>query len=101
MLPGLTVHETIKFAADLRMSRDATETERVDACDAILSELGLSHVRDVLVGGAMRRGVSGGERKRLAVGVELGFDVVLHLHHFGRDEDELRVVPYERTSGWS
>lgn len=71
MLPALTVLETIKFAADLRMSPGASEAARHDACEAILTQLGLSHVRDSLVGGAARRGISGGERKRLSVGVEL------------------------------
>lgn len=71
MLPALTAFETVKFAADLRMPRRCTDAERTEACDAILHELGLSHVRNQLVGGAARRGVSGGERKRLAVGVEL------------------------------
>ena len=71
MLPALTAFETVKFAADLRMPRRCTDTERTEACDAILHELGLYHVRNQLVGGAARRGVSGGERKRLAVGVEL------------------------------
>ena len=71
MLPALTAFETIKFAADLRMPRRCTDAERTEACDAILHELGLYHVRNQLVGGAARRGVSGGERKRLAVGVEL------------------------------
>lgn len=71
MLPALTVFETIKFAADLRMSRGASEGERRAACEAILAQLGLTQVKDTLVGGAARRGISGGERKRLAVGVEL------------------------------
>ena len=71
MLPALTAFETVKFAADLRMPRRCSDAERTEACDAILNELGLAHVRDQLVGGAARRGVSGGERKRLAVGVEL------------------------------
>ena len=44
------------------MSRNASETERRDAWEAILAQLGLSHVKDALVGGAARRGVSGGER---------------------------------------
>ena len=69
MLPALTAFETVKFAADLRMPRRCSDAERTEACDAILNELGLAHVRDQLVGGAARRGVSGGERKRLAVGV--------------------------------
>ena len=55
MLPALTVFETIKFAADLRMSRNASETERRDACEAILEQLGLSHIKEALVGGAATR----------------------------------------------
>ena len=71
MLPALTVFETLKFAADLRMSRACTDAQRAAACETLLAKLNLGHVASRLVGGAARRGVSGGERKRLAVAVEL------------------------------
>ena len=33
--------------------------------------MGLKHVRDVIVGDPLNKGISGGERKRLCVGIEL------------------------------
>lgn len=34
-------------------------------------EMGIAHVRNVVVGDALHKGISGGERKRLAVAMEL------------------------------
>ena len=40
----------------------------------MITELGLSHVSDSKVGGAEDRGVSGGERRRVSIGVQLLLD---------------------------
>jgi len=40
----------------------------VNSC---LQRMGLLRVRDVLVGSPLRKGISGGERKRLCVAMEL------------------------------
>lgn len=45
-----------------------TQSARVEA---VLEVLGLSRTRNVIIGGYFRRGVSGGERKRVSVGHEL------------------------------
>jgi ABC-type multidrug transport system ATPase subunit len=37
----------------------------------MLAELGLENCADTYVGGALLKGISGGERKRCSVGVEL------------------------------
>ena len=37
----------------------------------MLELLGLSHVADTVVGNELLRGVSGGEKKRVSIGVEL------------------------------
>jgi ABC-type multidrug transport system ATPase subunit len=37
----------------------------------ILTELGLTNCADTLVGSALIKGISGGERKRTSVGIEL------------------------------
>ncbi|CAL4907946.1 unnamed protein product [Urochloa decumbens] len=74
LLPLLTVRETILFAARFRL-RAFTAGERLDRVDALMQELGLSDVADSYVGGASgSRGVSGGERKRVSVAVEVVHD---------------------------
>jgi ABC-type multidrug transport system ATPase subunit len=45
--------------------------EKVERVDGVISALGLEKCQNTLVGGPMRRGVSGGERKRVSVGHEL------------------------------
>ncbi len=46
----------------------ALRSQRVEL---VLGQVGLSHVRGVIVGSPLRKGISGGERKRLCVGMEL------------------------------
>ena len=45
----------------------------------LLEELGLTNVCDVLIGSVMQKTISGGERKRTAIGVELITDPSLIL----------------------
>jgi ABC-type multidrug transport system ATPase subunit len=39
--------------------------------DRVLSQMGLEHARHTIVGTPLKKGISGGERKRLSVGMEL------------------------------
>ena len=75
LLPFLTVRETLRFAAELRWdgldSRWDTCEKREERAESVLETLGLSEVGDTRVGSALKRGVSGGERRRTALGVEL------------------------------
>lgn len=71
--PFLTVRETLLFSCELR-TRGLSPGEREARCDAIIEQLGLARVAHARVGNAMVRGLSGGEKKRLAIGVELVTD---------------------------
>jgi len=74
MHAALTVREQIDFAARLRLPQSTPPVQRAARVDAVLTELGLTAVADRRVGGGAVRGVSGGERKRTAIGVELVTD---------------------------
>jgi ABC-type multidrug transport system ATPase subunit len=79
LLPLLTVRETILFAARFRLRSDVTARERNERVEALLQELGLSEVADSYVGGgdgemSSARGVSGGERKRVSIAVDIVHD---------------------------
>ncbi|XP_010000049.1 PREDICTED: ATP-binding cassette sub-family G member 2 [Chaetura pelagica] len=67
----LTVRENLKFSAALRLPRAVKEHEKNERVDQIIKELGLSKVADSKVGTQFTRGVSGGERKRTNIGMEL------------------------------
>ena len=74
LLSNLTVKETVRFAARLKTPKHVSDDEVEMLVDSTLSKLGLSHVKDSLIGvpgGSKSRGISGGERKRVAVAVEL------------------------------
>ncbi|THD25424.1 ATP-binding cassette sub-family G member 2 [Fasciola hepatica] len=76
----LTVRENIAFSAALRLSRHVTPKERKAKVAGVIEELGLSAVADRLLGTEYVRGVSGGERKRTCIGIELIKDpLVLYL----------------------
>jgi len=68
--PELTVREVISFAVALRMPKASWRMRR-ERVTWTLSRLGLEAVAGSKVGGTKFRGISGGERRRTAVGVEL------------------------------
>ena len=66
-----TPHEAIAFSAKLRLPRITTDEEIEVLTKKMLAELGLVDCADTMVGGELIKGISGGERKRTSVGVEL------------------------------
>jgi ABC-type lipoprotein export system ATPase subunit len=66
-----TPRESIRFSAKLRLPKETTEHELNDLTATMLRELGLANCADTIVGGELLKGISGGERKRTSVGVEL------------------------------
>ena len=72
LLPELTVRENVAFSARMRLPRSGWDEARVQRhVDAIVDSLGLTEVADSLVGDASRRGISGGQKKRCSIGLEL------------------------------
>ncbi|NXW93513.1 ABCG2 protein, partial [Alopecoenas beccarii] len=67
----LTVRENLKFSAALRLPKSVKEQEKNERVNQVIKELGLSKVADSKVGTQFTRGVSGGERKRTTIGMEL------------------------------
>lgn len=65
------MYETLYFAALLRLPSNMNIAEKIERVETVISTLGLSKCRNTIVGGGFRRGVSGGERKRVSIGHEL------------------------------
>src|SRR6059036_2455587 len=66
----LTIGENLQFAAAIR-SPHLSRRDRTRRLDAKLIELGLSERRDAVVGTAIKKTLSGGERKRLNIGLDM------------------------------
>ncbi|NXV18659.1 ABCG2 protein, partial [Cepphus grylle] len=67
----MTVRENLHFSAALRLPSSISVQEKEERVTQIISELGLNKVADAKVGTELIRGVSGGERKRTNIGMEL------------------------------
>ncbi|EFA84973.1 ABC transporter G family protein [Heterostelium album PN500] len=74
-----TVRETFKFSADLQMRPGTTEDQKNERVDHILKTLGLTAQADTVVGNEFLRGISGGQKKRVTIGVEMVKDSLLYL----------------------
>ncbi|XP_052309368.1 ABC transporter G family member 28 isoform X2 [Populus trichocarpa] len=68
---NLTVEENLWFSARCRLSADLPKPEKVLVVERVIEALGLQAVRDSLVGTVEKRGISGGQRKRVNVGLEM------------------------------
>mmetsp|Transcript_4870 Transcript_4870/g.7372 ORF Transcript_4870/g.7372 Transcript_4870/m.7372 type:complete len:623 (-) Transcript_4870:79-1947(-) len=66
-----TPREAFELSARLRLPSETSQTEVKRIVDHLIDSLGLTHVQDSLIGSHLIRGLSGGERKRVSIGVEL------------------------------
>jgi ABC-type multidrug transport system ATPase subunit len=69
LLEELSVRENLLFTG--RLVLDATEAEIGGRTDELLERIGLWEVRDLPVGNALHKTISGGQRKRLNIALEL------------------------------
>lgn len=67
----LTVKENLIYSGKFRSERGTDILDIEDYADSVLAKLGLVRVADTIVGDVTRRGVSGGEKKRVNIGIEL------------------------------
>ncbi|KAG1940411.1 broad substrate specificity ATP-binding cassette transporter ABCG2-like [Pimephales promelas] len=70
----LTVRENLRFSAALRLPKTIKQREKDEKVETLIQELGLTKVADSRVGTQLIRGISGGERKRTNIGMELIID---------------------------
>ncbi|KAI3920666.1 hypothetical protein MKW92_021027 [Papaver armeniacum] len=64
LFPMLTVEETLLFSAEFRLP-------------PVIDELGLRNAAKTLIGDEGHRGISGGERRRVSIGVDIIHDPIL------------------------
>lgn len=72
-----TPREALRFAARLKLK--SSQQEQDERVEKLIIELGLSNVANTPIGGTFHKTLSGGERKRVAIGVELITDPSLIL----------------------
>ncbi|KAK2999268.1 hypothetical protein RJ639_022974 [Escallonia herrerae] len=71
LLGTLTVKETITYSAQLRLPGNMTKDQFNEIVEGTIMEMGLQDCADQLIGNWHLRGISGGEKKRLGIALEI------------------------------
>ncbi|KAL2813312.1 P-loop containing nucleoside triphosphate hydrolase protein [Aspergillus granulosus] len=71
LIGSLTVRETLKFAADLSLPGFVTKSERAERIKTLLEAFGIQNQASTLVGTPIRKGISGGQKRRVSVASQL------------------------------
>ena len=74
MHTNLTVGENVEFYGALRLPRHYTAWDVREVVERTLEVLGLEHIEGSVIGDAEKRGISGGQRKRVNVAMEIVSD---------------------------
>ncbi|WWC88700.1 uncharacterized protein L201_003613 [Kwoniella dendrophila CBS 6074] len=69
--PTSTVLETLIFAAQLRLPESIPSSLKIERAHTVLSQLHLDHIANTRIGSTEHRGISGGEARRVSIGIEL------------------------------
>ncbi|POO01189.1 ABC transporter-like [Trema orientale] len=77
LYPMLTVEETLTFAADFRLPRTVSRSKKMARVQALIDQLGLRNAANTIIGDEGHRGVSGGERRRVSIGVDVIHNPIL------------------------
>ncbi|KAI3943534.1 hypothetical protein MKW92_032456 [Papaver armeniacum] len=77
LLPMLTVEETLMFSAELRLPCLLSKSKKKARVEALIHQLGLQNAANTIIGDESHRGVSGGERRRVSIGINIIHDPVI------------------------
>ncbi|KAJ5108116.1 hypothetical protein N7456_004791 [Penicillium angulare] len=71
LIGSMTVQETLKFAADLSLPSTVSKAQRIERIDTLLESFGIQKQANTLVGTPIRKGISGGQKRRVSVASQL------------------------------
>ncbi|XP_078427397.1 white-brown complex-like protein [Wolffia australiana] len=71
LIGTLTVRETILYSAALRLPDKMPWKNKRDLVDSTINEMGLQDCADTVIGNWHLRGVSGGEKRRVSIAIEI------------------------------
>ncbi|KAG9135894.1 hypothetical protein Leryth_002605 [Lithospermum erythrorhizon] len=77
LYPMLTVEETLMFAAEFRLPRTFSKSKKKMRVQALIDQLGLRNAAKTIIGDEGHRGVSGGERRRVSIGIDIIHDPII------------------------
>ncbi|PHT38381.1 ABC transporter G family member 20 [Capsicum baccatum] len=77
LFPMLTVEETLMFSAEFRLPTTLSKSKKRARVQALIDQLGLRNAAKTVIGDEGHRGVSGGERRRVSIGIDIIHDPIV------------------------
>ncbi len=74
LLPTLTPYEMLLYTAELKRDRHESIAEKKQIVEGVIEALALDTCRNTPIGSALSRGISGGQAKRVNIGIALVSD---------------------------
>ncbi|KAN0070025.1 P-loop containing nucleoside triphosphate hydrolase protein [Elaphomyces granulatus] len=71
LMPSLTVRESLRFAAGLRLPSWMSAEDKARRAEEILLKMGLKDCADTLIGDDLIKGISGGEKRRVTIAIQI------------------------------
>lgn len=118
LIGSLTVRETVDFSARLSLAGVVTKRERLARVDDLLIAFGLTDQAHTLIGTTLRKGISGGQKRRASVAAQIitepkimfldeptsgldssaSYEIISHLRSVGRRYNLLIVASIHQPS---
>ncbi|CAF2267070.1 unnamed protein product [Brassica napus] len=77
LFPMLTVEETLMFAAEFRLPRSLPKSKKKLRVQTLIEQLGIKNAANTIIGDEGHRGISGGERRRVSIGIDIIHDPIV------------------------
>lgn len=74
MCRNLTVEQNLYYSAMTRLPVSWSDKRKSSFCDSVIAMLGLDDLRHIKIGDEKERGISGGQRKRVNIALEMVAD---------------------------
>lgn len=71
LVPILTVAEMLMYTAELKLDIKTSKKEKKEAVENVIDSLALDTCRNTIIGSQLVRGISGGQAKRVNIGIAL------------------------------
>ena len=118
MIGSLTVQETVDFSARLSLAGTVSKRDRSARVDNLIKAFGLSEQAHTLIGTPLRKGISGGQKRRVSVAAQIitdpkilfldeptsgldssaSFEIISHLREVARRYNLLVVASIHQPS---
>lgn len=71
LMTTLTVREVVYYSAQLQLPNSMSKAEKKERAETTIREMGLQACMDTRIGGWSRKGLSGGQKRRVSICIEI------------------------------